>query len=59
MCCSPWSRKESDTAERLNNDNSSLPPITTLSGVPGGWSPLAFQVPALPLGLAGQWLCQP
>ena len=21
VCCSPWGRKESDTAERLNNNN--------------------------------------
>ena len=21
MCCSPWAHKESDTAERLNNNN--------------------------------------
>ena len=57
MCCSPLSRKELDTTERLNNDNSNLPPITTVSGVPGGWPSLASQVPALPLVLAGQWLC--
>ena len=22
VCCSPWGRKQSDTTERLNNDNS-------------------------------------
>ena len=27
-CCSPWGLKESDTTERLNNDN----PVTLLYG---------------------------
>ena len=24
VCCSPWSRKESDTTEQLNNNNTQL-----------------------------------
>ena len=42
MCCSPWSRKESDTTERLSNDNSNLPPsppcpVSQEAGLP--WPP--------------------
>ena len=28
-CCSPWGRKESDTTERLNNNNAEM--LVTLS----------------------------
>ena len=31
-CCSPWSRKELDTTERLNNDNETLLVATTWNG---------------------------
>ena len=31
-CCSSWSRKESDTTERLNNDNETLLVATTWNG---------------------------
>ena len=54
MGCSPWGCKESDTTKQLNNGNDNLLSVTTLSGVPGGWPPLASRVPALPLGLAGR-----
>ena len=47
-CCSPWGCKESDTTERLNNNNNThsevcgtkVPPPRCLCGlVPSGWSP--------------------
>ena len=33
-CCSPWGRKESDTGERLNNNNKPYAALSTLELLP-------------------------
>ena len=46
-CCSPWGRKDSDTTERLNNNNSApmVPCVPIALGFPLAFSSMRHELP--------------